>query len=63
MILSAELFSKVKMVTPKNPNKTVHVSEETYNELVRLGTVKDSFNDVIRNLLRVYKRCKEAVPS
>ena len=36
-------------------NKTIRISEETYNELTRLGTLADSYDIVIKHLLEISK--------
>lgn len=33
-------------------SKTIRISEETYQELARRGTLKDSYDTVIQNLLK-----------
>ena len=33
-------------------NKTIRVSSETYDDLAKQGTVIDSFDDVIKRLLK-----------
>ncbi len=40
--------------TEKN-QKSIRISEQTYNRLSELGTVKQSFNDVIERLINFYE--------
>ncbi len=55
MTNSKEATKQQVLVRKEKRARQVRITEETYNELAKLGDVTDDFEDVIARLLKFYK--------